>query len=85
MANRFTTFPESWWAYMPKPFKLLSDDLKALEAIVAAGGGSASAAGVTASPLAAAAHQQEPRSRESQTAPHGRHPGPQGRCPAAHP
>ena len=39
MANRFTTFPESWWAYMPKPFKLLSDDLKALEAIVAAGGG----------------------------------------------
>ena len=36
MANRFTTFPESWWAYMPKPFKLLSDDLKALEAIVAA-------------------------------------------------
>ena len=47
MANRFTTFPESWWAYTPKPFKLLSDDLKALEAIV--GGGSASAAGVTAS------------------------------------
>lgn len=39
MANRFTTFPESWWALMPKPFKLLSDDLKALEAIVAAGGG----------------------------------------------
>ena len=38
MANRFTTFPESWWAYMPKPSKLLSDDLKALEAIVAAGG-----------------------------------------------
>ncbi len=39
MANRFDTFPESWWALMPKPFKLLSDDLKALEAIVAAGGG----------------------------------------------
>ena len=46
MANRFTTFPESWWAYMPKPFKLLSDDLKALEAIVAAGG-SGTPAGTT--------------------------------------
>lgn len=38
MANRFTTFPESWWEYMPKPFKLLSDDLNALEAIYAPAG-----------------------------------------------
>lgn len=42
MADRFNTYPESYWDYMSKPLKLLSDDLKAVEV----GGGGAGTASV---------------------------------------